>query len=278
MSRIVSTGSTLTTPEYRKKRVEARRRQATILLSIFLVLIILVVVVLRLGSLKIKEVEVVGTDALVGSKVADSAKEILSHSYLGFLPKSNVAIYPSGELEEVLPKLYPRISTINTKLVGVSKIIITVSERKPLALYCEESECYFLDDMGVIYDKAPSFSDGVYFIYRRWHDDRSPLGSEYVSYLEFRTLVEMIRDFKAMALEVEVEPRELVLLNNQYTLTLSTGATVVWPRSKDASKIVSDLRAFTMSPQIKGVEKFWLKVKSLDLRTANKVFYTFRDE
>ena len=145
-------------------------------------------------------------------------------------------------------------------------------------MYCEESECYFLDDMGVIYDKAPSFSDGVYFIYRRWHDDRSPLGSEYVSYLEFRTLVEMIRDFKAMALEVEVEPRELVLLNNQYTLTLSTGATVVWPRSKDASKVVGDLKSFTLSPQIKSVEKFWLKVKSLDLRTANKVFYTFKDE
>ncbi len=276
MVRIVSTGSTLASPNFHKKKMEARRQQVLIIAAIGVVLAGVLIFVLRLESLKIKEVAVTGTDPIIATKVSSEVQEMLSHKYLWLLPKSNAVIYPNSYLRAELSRRFPRFSSVYLSTEGMHILNVSVTERRPYALYCEGDSCYFVDETGLIFDKAPIFSEGVYFIYRKWHDEVSPLGTPFLPTQEFLAIAHVAEELPHLSETESVEPREITLINNEFILTLSSGATIHWPRSKGGEEVLSDLRAFLTSQPIKASPDFWKKLKTLDLRTPNKVFYTFK--
>ncbi len=270
--KIVSTGRTISTTEYLAKKVKARRKRLLIACGAFLALIVAVVLVLRLESLQISEVVAEGVPSTGSSQVEEVVHEFLAGSYLWLVPKTNALFYPRSGLEEELGRQFPRLSSVATSLEGARLLRVEGVERKPFALYCTDT-CYFLDETGFIFDASPVFSDGVYFTYTSEVSLENPLGRQFVPQPEFESLAAFVTRVGTLG----VLPHSLELSDTEGTIILDTGATIAFSRGADTSALARALESFLESEPIKAQGNFWDKLSMLDMRTENKVFYSFRE-
>jgi cell division septal protein FtsQ len=272
--KIVSTGSTLSSPEFQQKKQKARRRRRVIYAILFFILFIIVVFVSRLENLRIGTVSVNGSNVISQDLVIAVAKDQISGHYLWLVPKDNALFYPKGALRKMLFRKFPRFSSVALSLEGTEALEISVIEREPFALFCtgDSNTCYFLDETGFIFDFAPNFSEGVYFVYQREELSGDPLSQEFLPESEFRQLSRFVSSLPDMGLE----PLSLTMSQSEIELSVRGGIKVLWLRESDIERTLSNLESFLMSPTIKGDESFLERVAVLDLRTEDKVFYSFK--
>lgn len=275
--KIVSRGNTISTTEYLAKKQKARRKRLSIYAGLLLALLILLILLSRVEKFRIHEVSVSGTEVANKEAVSATVQETLSGYYFWLVPKNNFLVYPNGKIIQVLADKFPRLSHIEVSLDGSQAVVVNAVEREPFALYCvavESSTCYFLDKEGFVFDFAPSFSAGVYFTYTK-DGFTDPLGDPLLSTPEeFQTLSAFIAGFPNLGLDAS----SLQIKEDEYSLNLQNGGKILWPRDVDLAHIFSNLESFLKSPEIKSQADFLNKIATLDLRTENKVFYTFREE
>jgi hypothetical protein len=274
MARIVSTGKTISTSEYLEKRTKEKRKFQIIVSGIVLVLVILAIFLSRLSNLQIKNVVVMGAAATGEDVVREKVRETLSGHYLWLVPHSNALLYRKGKIESVLREEFPRFSNIDISLSGLETLEISVTEREPFALYCAGSElCWFVDREGFIFSVAPSFSDGVYFVYNQGEFIGEPLGKHFLNPQEFMNLSQFIEALHSLGFK----PLSLSLRGKDRILKLESGGEVIWGGESDLGRTLNNLESFLNSPAIKSEKDFLNRISELDLSTEDKVFYKFKN-
>ncbi len=281
MARIVSTGATLASPEFRNKKRKEKQRKYIIWSSVVTVTLVALVFVSRLESLLIKEVGVTGAHVITEEEVSRNVLETLSGHYLWLIPRANAALYPRSRVKENLMKEFPRFSSVALSLEGAKKLGVSVVERNPFALYCpsatrpdDASACFFLDNEGFIFDEAPAFSGTVYFVYAKDVPLQNPKGSLFMPKDEFQNLSQFVEAVERLGFE----PLALELAEREVTILLPGEAKIVWEREADLTNIYSNIESFLNSKEIKEQPDFIEKLKLLDLRTRNKVFFRFKEQ
>ncbi len=273
MANIVSTGRTISTNEYLEKRNRMKRKKRIIVSVILLALLAALLVVSRLRKFQIENVVVTGAVATGADTVAAGVKEALSGNYLWIVPHSNALLYRKGKMKEELAKRFPRFSRIDLSLEGLKTLVIDVDEREPFALYCRSAEtCWFLDREGFVFDRAPNFSEGVYFAYEISPAPEDPEGKTLFGVGEFPK----IRDFISAIHSLGFEPFTLSVENEDFYLHMKSGTEIVWSKGTDVERSLNNLKAFLSSPAILAEKDFISRVRRLDLRTEDKVFYSFK--
>jgi len=271
--KIVSSGRVLNSSEFYKRK-QRRKRAKIVLLSIGAVLFISLFIYLsRLGRFQITEAVVPNEEVLDKSKIISTVKQSLSGYYLWIIPKTNSLFYPRREIKETLLTEFPRFKSISLDVDSFHTLSINVLERIPFAMYCKDaSTCYFLDEDGLIFVSAPSFSGTVYFLYTTKDPITNPIGERFVSVEDFRNLSEFIETLATLS----IYPKELETSKDEYRLLLPTGGEILWRRESDLNLVYGNLEAFLFSDSIRSQEGFLNRVSHLDLRTKNKVFYKFK--
>ncbi|MEK7148244.1 MAG: hypothetical protein AAB758_03010, partial [Patescibacteria group bacterium] len=189
--KIVSSGGTISTDTYLERKRRARRQRLTFLFSSLLILIILIAAISRLDRFRIQDISATGANVIGAGTVTEFSRNVIDGYYFWLVPRDNALVYPRGELRNALLKKIPRFSSVSLSLAGLNKLDVEVVEREPFALYCGESSttensiCYFLDNTGFIFDLAPAFSDGVYFVYASRTPIDSPMGKQFLPPEEF---------------------------------------------------------------------------------------------
>ena len=277
--KIVSTGATLSSPEFYKKKKKARQTKLIVAGVGLLVVLGAFVFVSRMERFRISAVSVSGAQVISSDDVERVAKETLSGYYLYLVPRDSSFLYSRQALERELGASFPRFSNLGVSLASLQELEVTVSERKPYALYCgaeispqDASVCYFLDTEGFIFDFAPTFSEGVYFVYASAQALENPRGSQFLPASVFKSLTDFVEGLKALGFE----PRALKSGESQFEIFLPSEARILLARESDLALIYSDLESFLADEAIKTQENFLERVAELDLRTANKVFYKFK--
>ena len=270
--KIVSTGRTLFSPENYERKKKMKKRRAIIWSAGIFAILVALVIISRIGSLQISEIRTEGAKVISGEEIARVAKETLSGSYLWLVPRSNAAIYPRGAVKSDLMREFPRVSSVSLSLEGANSLFVTVTERDPYELYCPElgAQCFFLDESGFIFDEAPDFSGVVYFIYTKDAPIENPKGNEFLPSEKFVPLARFVERLP----ELGFEPVSLTLKDRDAELVMRSGARMLFGAYGDLAFLHSNLEAFLNSPEIKSDKNFAKRVKSLDLRTENKVFWT----
>lgn len=278
MARIVSTGATLSSPEFRNKKIKEKRRKRVLWSTGAAVFIIGLILVLRMERLSISAIQVEGAQVITEEEVGRNVKETLSGSYLWLIPKSNVAIYPRLTVSRNLEKQFPRFNSVSLSLTGPTELLVTVTEREPYALYCptalqapNASGCFFLDREGFIFDEAPDFSGSVYFIYSLLDPISDPKGKQFISPEEFASLSRFIERLTKLSFE----PLSLERGAEETLLFIRGGARIVWKSKDNLEKLYSNIESFFESEAVEENPDFMVNLSLLDLRTENKVFYKF---
>lgn len=279
----------------RNKKVYAlgKRRKDRILLTVGLASLValsllgVVFTALRLEEFRIEKIVIVGNETMADTLIRDRVSHLLSGTYFYFIPKDNFLAYPKSNIAAVLLGAYPRIKNIFAETPDPSTLLVTVEEREPFALWCGETyhdtgnnrgNCYFIDEGGYIFAKAPDFSDNVYFTYFGELDtkgsmDGIPIGGRFMNEIDFTGLQSLIRGFE----EFDFPPTALTKgKNNDIELRLRFGTVVIFGREQDLSILLDTLESVFDSEEFKNAAH--RELLYIDLRFGNKVFYKYADD
>ena len=240
--------------------------------------------------LTIKDTIINGTSIISWDEISKKVDEDLSGRYIYLFSKRNIFIYPHNKLRKSLIKSFPRIEGLDIK-VRDSSLVLDIKERLGSYLYCgltlpevkEEvgENCYFVNNDGYIFDKAPYFSGDIYFKYYteiNKKDDRV-LGSQVFEPDNFHKLARFIDGVTALGFE----PIYLVKDDDGiYSLYLkakgaNSNPKIMFKEDNDLSLILDNFSiAMSKKEFANEINSKYDTLSYIDLRFKNKVLYKFQ--
>jgi len=248
--------------------------------SIILVAILVLTGILAWQSgnqkIRISEVAVDGNSVIDGELITNSAEEELNGKYFWLFSRDNVFIYPKSKLEDKILEQYKRILDIDIYADSLTSLVINIAERKPIYIYCGESvpesgdeisQCYFLDDTGYIFSKAPYFSGNVFFEFYGYMKG-DPIGNHFFEEIDFKKIILLKDGIEEIGLPtVMFEIKE----EGDYVFHTKTGGKIFFNNRQEYGTVLDNLDS-----ALEDILSLNKKLDYIDLRFGNKVFYKFK--
>jgi len=278
---------TLTPTRLRKKR--RKILLVKFLLGIFVIFISLFFVRLfsNASFMTISQVEIVGSTASEETSHLEQIVKGTTEGYYGHLiSKSNVFFYPRGKIIENLSKTFKQVKGVEVDLNNWSKLTITIEERKPFEMWCtsEESgasiifkdDCYFLDNQGYAFSKAPEISGDAYFknYGNIQHASTSPIGQQFLT----PELFKAISSFRESLSKRNINPDKLIAkIDGDFEFYLPDGGRILFNTSQNFNVVLENIESLLQDPDIRGSQgTLSTSLDYIDLRFGNKIFYKKR--
>lgn len=160
-------------PKPRKKTI-----RGFFLRFIFFIIIIAVMItvatiaLLRSSRYQFQSVTVYGTTTFSADDVISFTHKYWAGTYFTSIPKSSTILFSKSNFEHALKKEFPVISVAYITLPEPDKLEIHIQEHNPSVIWCfADQTCGFVNHDGILYAKAPLFSDGVYVIFQSQLND-----------------------------------------------------------------------------------------------------------
>ena len=239
----------------------------------------------------INKIVITGNSIIDKEDLESSIQNELSGKYLKLFSRANFLIYPNKRIYNDLIRKFPRIESLSVKREGFNTLHISIIERAGSYLYCgltlpENKDdigenCYFINNDGYIFDKAPYFSGDIYIKYYMNISGNSsnPQGSQMLSPDLFHELMRFIDGVTALGFK----PSYLIVSDgNIYSLYLkSTGLNlnpkIIFKGDNDLSVILDNLSiAMSKSEFANEINSKYDTLSYIDLRFKNKVLYKFQ--
>lgn len=280
---------------HREENLKKRRRQRRIKYGIFFLIFIGIIGLLsylsHLPKVRINQVELRGGLLVTQKEIEEESMRFMQGSYFWAFPKNNSFIYPQNSLKKDLADKFKRIETIEVSLEGLNKIVVDITERKPVAIWCRENrggvststevaqtkdkeQCYFIDSLSTIFAEAPNFSGDAYFKYYGLVETESPIGEKFIAssteFTEINTFIELVK-------KLSIRPSYLLGKGqDEYSLVLFGGGEIFFDVKKSLDLAYNNLETLLKSPELSTGNTGILPVEYIDLRYGNKLFYKLR--
>ena len=170
----------------------------------------------------IDKIVITGTHIINQDDVEKLIYKDISGKYLYLFSKANSFIYPHKKIYNNLRLNFPRIETLSIYRDNLKTLHIDIKERTGSFLYCGHSipeeqrevgeNCYFINNDGYIFDKAPYISGNVYFKYYINLEDGviNPLGKQMMNVDQFHRLARFIDGINSLGFKpVYIAMRQL---------------------------------------------------------------------
>ncbi len=277
--------------EKMKRERRKRRLRLSILLSILFLSIVGALSYFSAHSrVTINNIVIIGNSIIEESDLRTDIQNKISGRYIGLFSRSNFLIYPHNKIYNSLLLDFPRIESLNVKLDGVHTIRVDIKERAGSYLYCgvsvpeEKAEigenCYFINNDGYIFDKAPYFSGDVYFKYYM-NIDGDPLNPTKVQMVSADRFHELVR-FVDGVTSLGFKPSYLVVssdgINSLYLKPSNeiSEPKILFKEDSDLPTILENLSlAMKESEFANEINSKYSTLSYIDLRFKNKVLYKF---
>ena len=268
----------LQSPGFAARKRRARVIRGAALLALVLLLIGALVFLARLSNVRIENIYVEGNAVISEQSIQEAVQKAISGNYLYLFPKDNVGLYPKATIAASLTNAFKPIQSVEVSLKDLRGLLVTVVERKPHALWCgqefsnmSKGQCYFLDDAGYIFAKAPDFSGNVFFKYFGGSLSSDPVGSELIETERFKVLEFFITalsqaGFHIVALHLRS--------SGVYEAYMEDGGRIIFNDKQDYAALLANLKTLVESDSFKAkISSDASNIDYIDLQYGNKIFY-----
>ncbi|MCC7004902.1 hypothetical protein IT397_03230 [Candidatus Nomurabacteria bacterium] len=265
--------------------IKKRRRAILIRLSILFVAVLVLFVgaffTLRANFIKIDQFNVKNGAFADEKEVKSLVSEVLSKNYLMIFPRNNIFLFPKNEIKNLMLNKFPEINNIEISYESLKSVTINFSERKTFGTWCSgmrdsSNDCYFLDETGYVFSKAPNTSGDVYFKYYGSITD-NPISKYYLpleSFNKINKLINLIKDFNEKIKPVAISSG----IEKDFILYLSDGSRVFFQEKQDPDILAKNFKTVANELMTEFKSKDLGKVDYIDLRFGNKTTYTLRQK
>jgi len=240
---------------------------------------------------RIDTIEITGANTVSTDAIRELMKEKLAGNYFFAYARENSYLYPQKEIGRTLLERFPRLSSVLVSRVNVHTIAVSVSERKPYALWCgdeyhavqELSNCWFIDTTGFVFDRAPVFSVGVYMeVYGKLLEKNAGEALRgqlpYKRFTLANTIAQKIRaEFGETARVAIKDEGEIELtIRSSVSHPYLVGVVVRFDDEHTPEAVVKNLLA-AIPVQFPGNAALKKKLLYIDMRFGNKIFFGFEN-
>lgn len=250
----------------RSKALVGQRRkillQKVAALSFIVVFVISSYAILsQLEAVTITTINVHGNDIVSVEELTDIAQKEIDGDYFHLFSRSNILLFSENSIAASIYNSYKRIKKVTVGRNNINTIYITVEERSPYGLWCEEN-CYFLDNLGYIFAEAPEFTGNVFFTYLI-PIESNPIGIQVLPEKEFTEIGLLLNSFRDLGLD----PINLSLEGNDYEVLLEDESKIMFSRDQDLAEVSDSLTS--VLGEIDGLLEY------IDFRFGSKVYYRY---
>lgn len=285
----------LRSPRIKELKKSHRKRNfgvALLYIVSFIILIVGLSLFFRIKGLQFDQIEISGNKVINKEEIEEVLREELKGNYFFLFPKSNSLIYPRVKIYNKLIFTFPRIENLFIYTEKLKTLKIEIEERAGYYLYCgseppEENQkvgenCYFVDQNGYIFDRAPYFSGNIYFKYYKdlGEETLGPSGLNLMKKEEFERLNNFIEGTKGL----EFNPTHLFIdFNNTGYLYLEEGKNqtspkIIFKNEENLDKTLENLTLAMKEIEFKDeIIKGYDNLLYIDTRFKDKVLYKFND-
>ena len=242
-------------------------------------------------SVIINKIVITGNSIIDSKELEQNVDEKISGRYIGLFARANFLIYPKHKIYNDLISNFPRIESLSVGLEGLHTIHLNIKERAGSFLYCglvlplikEDvgENCYFVNNDGYIFDKAPYFSGDIYFKY--YADIKMTkggvLGSQVYEAARFHELARFIDGVASLGF------KPIYLVNesdDSYSLYLKAkgdglNPKVIFKEDNDLNTILDNFKTAMGEKEFANeINSKYDTLSYIDLRFKNKVLYKFQ--
>ncbi len=284
----------LETPKLRAMRKQKNKVLVNKILffSLFVfILFIASIFISHINKLEFIEVRVLGTKILDEEDVSKEVEDYINQKTY-FFSKKNVFLYSKNKIKNLLYS-NPRIQKVSLYREGFNTLVVEIRERGNSAVWCGESfsdslasdlntECFFLDPLGVKLDQAPYFSGNIYL------KNFGPLGKIkdkengfiYDAFLndKFELILDWREKFKVLNIDLfafEDQGEDVVFYLSKKKNT-NHFPKILFKKDADWDKMLLNIETIFHTEKFKNnFENNFENFVYLDLRYGNKVYYKF---
>lgn len=294
------------------KKIKKKRKIIILRFSLMGGIIASIILIFSLAShlpeVTITEISINGNAIIPQNEMYSYVEGYIADKYLGLFAQANSLIYPRRALKDGILDTFSEVKNVRVKLDGFHIIDIRVSEHKPSYLWCglpstqeesleeffekvefkeevlESPECYFLSPEGIIFSRAPYFSDGVFLeVYGSLFGERvrgsvvykKPLGFYILDEKLFGQVIAFLNVLNARGMNVE----KLVYKEDEDSLfRLKNGVEILFTLNQSFEDVLSNLESVLDTDEIilSDLTEIETSLQYIDLRFKGKVFFRFR--
>lgn len=271
------------------------RVKRTRLLILFLILFISIIAALAYYSndshVVINKIVISGTHIIDSDEVEKEVWTNMDGRYFHLFAKINSLIYPRQNIYNDLIQKFPRIENLSVYRDNLRTLNIDITERTGSYLYCGSSiptnpndvgeNCYYINNDGYIFDKAPYFSGNIYFKYylALGLNLTNPLGHQMIPMDDFHNMTRFIDGitalgFKPIYLASDPDGTYYLYLDHG---SADTAPTITFKKENDLNIILDNLSLSMKKTEFADeINSKYTTLLYIDLRFKNKVLYKFQ--
>jgi cell division septal protein FtsQ len=264
-----------------KENWERSRVASKIIFKFLCVIFVSVVVYIVFFSpfMQVTKFEISGNQELATEELRSQSESIFNGTYLGFIPKNNYILFPTGKIILSLKDKFKKINEVETTKTFPDTFLLKITERKSLLVWCvKDDDCYLMDENGIAYNKvdfsAPEVvqnhlikvsdlsSEGIYV-------GEKVITDEYLKYL--------------MGISDQLKSQVDISIGEQYA-TPTAVSEEIDVSTQEGTRILFSTQ-FPLENAVKGLKIFLQKrpqsklseFEYIDLRSENKIFYKLKN-
>lgn len=260
---------------YKSSKLIKRKKKIFILkISSFVILAILVIggtaYLSNAEVVKISNIEINDTKFFDKKEVLSIVEEELKDSHFIIFSKNNILLFPRHKIEKRIKEYHDSIEKVSVSISGVKSISVNIQEYNPVAVWCSGENCYYLNDSGLVFIKAPFDYDKNLVQFHDWiHDD--PLGKTYTDAETFKKMMTLIN-------LVAKVPLKIISVNTEDGLTFflytDSNTRLLYEINDDPEEVANNLNTVIEKDAINRAQLN--NIDYIDLRFGNKVYYKIR--
>lgn len=229
---------------------------------------------LRISSLALKEVSVEGTTVVPTAKVIAVVEHVLDTKFLHIFPQKNILTYPRGMIEKTIVREFNRVLSADVEIQGGSALVVHITDKKPFAMWCGSvkvltaTDCYFVDEQGIIFASAPYFSGTAFIKYYGVIGAENPLGVQLLDSESFSALGRFVLSLR----DLHMEPQDVVLGPAGHEIYFRGGGKIIFNAYDPYQELFNNLES-VLASAFKDTASSSRKFEYIDLRFDNRIFY-----
>lgn len=155
-----------------------------VLVLILILVFSAVYIFLFYPGLQIKNIVISGNQKVgtveLRSLILNNAKTgLINFGFVDIFTKS-IFLSDSGKIQKEILSKYPEIKEVNIKKNLPQTLIVSINERKPVAVYCGSQRCFLIDENGVVFEPADIVPEGFYIVRQSSDNGNADVGEDVV--------------------------------------------------------------------------------------------------